>query len=94
VTFSIVEGTGGASWNSQGNAVRARVGQTLRIVNNDREVHQLHTNGAPCAHGSPIAPGGTFDCVLSRTFNPEAAAGPLYDHRAGTSAEFWVYVTN
>lgn len=92
VVFRIASGTGTGSWNTQQTMIRATVGQTVRFVNDDTIVHRLHTNGAPCPHGTQFQPGSTYDCVVTRTFN--SAAGPLYDHNVGTSAQVWIETTN
>jgi hypothetical protein len=76
VEFRIKPGTGSAAWNDASTAVGLKIGQTLRIINDDSVVHQLHTDGAPCPHGTPIRPGASFDCAVRRAF-----PGPsLYDH--------------
>jgi len=93
VSFRIAEGTGNAPWNSPETRIQLKVGQTLRIINDDTVAHRLHTNGRPCAHGPNIPPGGFFDCVLAQTYS-EAANGILYDHNAGTSARFYLLVSN
>lgn len=84
VEFRIKAGTGRGAWNTAETAVVAKVGQTVRIVNDDSETHQLHTNGAPCPHGNPIPPGQSRDCVVSRPYS----GGPLYDH--GTRGDFFI----
>ena len=88
VEFHIKAGTGAAAWNLQAATVTAKVGQTVRIFNDDAVVHRLHTNGAPCPHGPNIPVGTSFDCVISKAFDP--GTSPLYDHIAGTTAEFWL----
>lgn len=76
VELRIANGTGTGAWNTEATPVVAKVGQTIRIFNDDSRVHQMHTNGAPCPHGSPIQPGKSGDCVVTKAF-----AGPsLYDH--------------
>ena len=48
VVFRIKDGTGRGDWNSEANAIRLKVGETVRVINEDSVTHQLHTNGAPC----------------------------------------------
>lgn len=91
VEFRITAGTATKPWNAQAQTVAAKIGQTVRIFNDDAVVHRLHTNGAPCPHGSNIAPGASFDCVVTKAFEPGAA--PLYDHIAGPTAQFWIRAT-
>jgi hypothetical protein len=92
VEFRIAAGTGARPWNSESETLELKVGQTLRLINDDNVPHRLHTNGAPCRHGTAFAPGATFDCQLTRAFDPKAASGPLYDHIAGRRAQFWLRV--
>lgn len=89
VEFSIAPNTGAFSWNTEETMVRVRIGDTLRIYNDDTVVHQLHTNGSPCRHGSAISPGSYWDCEISRPYD-SMARGPLYDHRYGPNAKFWL----
>ena len=89
VEFRITAGTGNGAWNTQATMIMAKVGQTIRFINDDNVRHRLHTNGRPCAHGPNFEPGTTFDCVVSQTFDANAQ-GPLYDHNNGTSAEVWI----
>lgn len=76
VEFRIRSGTGSGTWNTQNAPVNLKVGQILRIINEDTIRHRLHTDGAPCPHGNDIPPGGSEDCVISRPFT----SGNLYDH--------------
>ena len=87
--FRIAKGTANQRWNTQAEQVEMKVGETLRIFNDDVVDHQLHTNGAPCAHGDLIKPGKYWDCVASKPFDA-GKTGPLYDHGVGKSAEFWL----
>jgi hypothetical protein len=91
VVFRIKAGTGTSPWNSKSEMLSLRRGQTLRLVNDDSVNHRLHTNGAPCQHGTNFAPGGQFDCELDANFDP-GTKSPLYDHIAGVRAEFWIKV--
>jgi len=89
VVFRIAAGTGENSWNTADTMIVARVGQTIRFVNEDSMSHQLHTNGSPCRHGTLFRPGETFDCVVSREYD-SMARRPLYEHNVGPSAEVWI----
>jgi hypothetical protein len=81
--FRIPAGTGRGAWNTPQNPIVARVGDVVRIYNDDSIVHQLHTNGRPCGHGSPIQPGSYRECVIQSQF-----VGDLYDH--GTNGRvYW-----
>ncbi len=81
VELHIAPGTGAGLWNTQETMVELSIGDTLRIVNDDTEVHAVHTNdGIPCEHGEDMAPlGGTWDCVIGAAYDA-TAEGPLYDH--------------
>lgn len=76
VVFHIKNGTGRGPWNSAATIVTAKVGKTFTIVNDDTVVHQWHTNGSPCPHGSPIAPGASESCQPREPYSE----GGLYDH--------------
>ncbi|WP_413288406.1 c-type cytochrome [Bdellovibrio sp. HCB337] len=90
VKFAIPAGTGSNPWNTTATVVETFVGQTLVITNNDTEVHQYHTGGKPCGHGSAIkAAGGTTNCVIARAYN-YVTDGALYDHNLGTKAAFYM----
>ena len=56
VAFHIPVGTGTQAWNTPATAVLAKVGDTLRIVNDDVVPHRPHTGGdeAPFPHLSLI----------------------------------------
>ncbi len=91
VSFAIVLGTGNGAWNTSASPFVAYVGQTLRITNNDTQVHRMHTNGTPCPHQpSDSAKGAHYDCVLAAAHN--ANAMDLYDHDVGGSAAFYLTV--
>jgi hypothetical protein len=89
VEFHFAAGTGRSAWNTQETTVEVRIGDTLRIINDDTIAHQLHTNGAPCDHGTSMRPGGHYDCFIQFALNPDTD-GPLYDHNVGSSAPFWL----
>jgi len=93
VEFVIPAGTGENSWNSQETMVNVVVGDVLMIRNDDDVTHQLHTFGAPCSHGSAIEPGETWNCNISRAYNPDSDR-PIYDHIVGRSARFWLRATD
>ena len=92
VEFRIEAGTGGEAWNDAASMVEVKVGDTLRIHNDDNVDHRLHTNGRPCDHGSNIAPGESFDCVISDPVEP-GNSPPTYDHNFGRNASFFVRAT-
>jgi hypothetical protein len=93
VVFHIPSGTGGGAWNDGSGRVIAKVGDTLRIVNDDSVGHRLHTSGRPFPHpATPIFPGGSADFLLMTTFDPNAD-GPLSDHEQGPQALFFLEVT-
>lgn len=87
VEFHIPAGTGKGAWNTKEKMVVAQVGDTIRIINDDSISHRLHTNGAPCPHGTEFGPGQSFDCVASKKYDGNSA---LYDHNVGPSAAFWI----
>jgi negative regulator of replication initiation len=89
VVFHITAGTGTQPWNTAATAVQAKVGDTLRIVNDDNAPHRLHTDGNPFPHqANDIAPGQSVDILLQTAFQGQ----PLYDHDAGPGAQFWITV--
>ena len=91
VEFTIVEGTGGKPWNTKETAIAAKLGDVIRFHNADTIAHILHTNGAPCAHGSTFQPGADWDCKVSKEFSA-ATQGPLYDHNFGPTAAVWIEI--
>jgi hypothetical protein len=90
VQFFIPPGTQAQDWNTQETMVVVRVGQTLRVTNNDSVVHAIHTNGRPFPHGADIQPGGTGTYVIRQTFEP--GQSPLYCHHF--NGKFWLRATN
>jgi hypothetical protein len=90
--FHIAKGTGKGAWNTEAEIVLVKVGDTLRIFNDDTVEHQLHTFGAPCDHGPNMEPGTSWDCVIGSAFEPKSS-GALYDHHYGPEAAFWVRAT-
>ena len=92
VTFHIASGTGRGPWNDGSGRVIAKVGDTLRIINDDSVAHRLHTSGRPFPHpDADIFPGATADFVLQTPFDP-SADGPLVDHDQGPQALFFLEV--
>jgi hypothetical protein len=92
VIFHIPANTGAQPWNTPEAAVVAVVGDILRIINDDAVPHRLHTPGSPFPHpATDIMPGQAVDFVLQTVFDPNQS-GPLYDHGAGRTAEFWIRV--
>ncbi len=91
IEFRIVKGTGSQAWNSPGQTLMLKVGDTLRIYNDDDVVHQLHTPGRPCSHGRSFAPGTSFDCVASKSYSL-SRDGAIYDHGHGPKAPFYILV--
>lgn len=94
VEFRIAPGTGSGPWNTFENPVRIRLGQTLRVHNDDSVAHTIHANGAPFPHGNRIAPGSFRDHLIVRPSEPSAGSPRLYEHTAGRSAAFWVFATS
>lgn len=89
VIFHIPAGTGGNPWNTYDNPIVVKVGQTLRFINDDSIVHFLHTDGAPCPHGTnEFGPGESYDCVISKPH--DASADDLYDHDQGPDAQVYI----
>jgi hypothetical protein len=76
--------------------VTVKVGQTLKIINEDSTVHRLHTGGAPCAHqpGPGIQKGEEFLCKVGRMLNVGNGAPATYDHNVGPSASFFLKAIN
>ena len=80
------------SWNSRETRVVGKVGDTLRITNNDLVAHQLHTSGRPFAHpATAIQPGSSDDFFLQTAFDPDTSPTPS-DHLSGPSALFWIEI--
>ncbi len=90
VEFRIKAGTAKAPWNTKETLVTAKIGQTVRIFNDDTVTHRLHTGGAPCPHGANIAPGASADCVVTKAIDPGAGKPATYDHIAGNNASFFL----
>jgi hypothetical protein len=89
VEFHIPAGTGDKAWNTLANPIMVKRGQILRLINDDSIEHFLHTNGAPCPHGSHAFKTGEFyDCAITRVHN--ASAGDTYDHDQGPDAQVFI----
>ncbi len=93
VEFHIKPATGKNAWNTPAEMLSIKVGDTLRIFNDDSIVHQLHTNGSPCDHGDPIAPGKSWDCDATESYKA-SINGKIYDHLVGPSAPFYLEVSD
>ena len=95
VEFHIRAGTASnrAQWNNRAETVNVKIGDTLRLINDDSVVHALHTDeGVPCEHGADMAPrGGSYDCVIAEAYDSNAD-GPLIDHYFH-DAKFWLVAT-
>lgn len=93
VEFHILPGTGESPWNTKETTVEVKVGDTVRIINDDSIPHTLHTFGRPCEH-QPAAslPGEFYDCVIATTADPRIDL--LYDHDFGQKARFYLKATN
>lgn len=92
VEFRIKEGTGSGPWNTRDTMVTVRIGDTLKIVNDDTTVHRLHTGGAPCPHqpGNGLQRGQEYTCEIRSPLEVGPGAPATYDHNQGTSASFFL----
>lgn len=94
VVFRIAAGTGASDWNTAATTVTARVGDTLRIVNDDTMAHRVHTDGSPFPHQQEdIPPGGSAEFVLESAYD-SGVQPTLYCHVHGTSSQFWLDVVD
>ena len=92
VEFHIRKGTGEGAWNTPQTLLDLKVGQTLRIINDDTVPHRLHTFGRPCPHQPEDSqPGEFYDCGLADSVDPRVEV--LYDHNFGERARFYLRVT-
>jgi hypothetical protein len=89
VEFRIKAGTGQGPWNTQQTPIVAKVGQTIRLINDDSIQHQLHTNGRMCPHGDLFGPGETYDCKVQGI-----NAGQLYDHNYERTGKVYFQISN
>lgn len=94
VTFTIKAGTHGQPWTPKEQPIRAKVGDTLKIVNDDDVTHRMHTNDdAPCEHSPEIKAGTSWECKLINPYDSFAEnEGPLWDHEFGFSSEAKVWI--
>ena len=89
VAFHIPKNTLGKTWNSPDSPVVVKVGQILRIFNDDTVNHFLHTEGKPCPHGTnEFGPGQYYDCVISLPH--QESDEDIYDHNYGPDAQFYI----
>lgn len=90
VEFHIPQGTRLNPWNTRDTVVNVRIGQTLRIFNDDTIVHRLHTNDdKPCEHQPASSkPGEFYDCVIINAADPDVDL--MYDHNSGGTGRFYV----
>jgi hypothetical protein len=78
VEFRIKAGTGNGAWNTAANPIRLKVGQELRVTNDDSIQHFIHTNGAPFFHPfAGINPGETKSYRMQSKFTGGSA---VHDH--------------
>lgn len=94
VVFRIPAGTGAGDWNTAETTVRARVGDTLRVVNGDSVPHRLHTDGAPFPHPQGDIPAGGSEDLLLESPHDSGPEPPLYCHTHGSTSEFWLDVVD
>lgn len=90
--FHIPAHTGARPWNTPAGMVRLTVGRKLRIVNDDNTIHQLHTDGFICLNDKFMAPGESYDCLLTQPYDPDVS-GPLYNAIYGPLSSFWIEVS-
>jgi hypothetical protein len=92
VEFHIPRAVGAGPWNTREQMIQARVGDTLRLVNDDTVPRRLHTSGSPFPHpDADIMPGQAEDLLLLTPFDP-GLNQPLHDHVHGVGAQFWITV--
>ena len=90
VEFRIPAGTGNGAWNTFSNPVVVKVGDTLRIHNDDSKAHAVHARGTPIGHGNTIQPGESRDHQVKAASQPAQGQPVAWDHFAGTGAPFWI----
>ncbi|GAB4003699.1 IPT/TIG domain-containing protein [Nocardioides ultimimeridianus] len=94
VDFHILAGTGSGPWNSPSDPVRAYVGETIRFFNDDTIPHRLHSPGVPGPHwASDLAPGGTWNWLVTTECTCTTDPPQLYDHNQGLTAGFYIIVS-
>ncbi len=78
VEFRIKKGTGKGAWNTPDETIHVKVGQELKVTNDDTEMHWIHTNGAPFFHPfGGIAPGETKSYKI---VSPFPGGDAVHDH--------------
>lgn len=92
VEFRIKKGTGQGDWNTRRGVVEVKVGDVLRIFNDDTIDHYLHTNNdRPCEHGKrAFGPGKSYDCVVINVADPDKNTCRDHNH----NNKFYVRATN
>lgn len=92
IDFHIPLGTGSGPWNTMATVVEARIGDTVRIINDDTIEHLMHTFDRPCPHQPvPSKPGDVYECEISTTADPRIDT--LYDHNFGIKSRFYLKAT-
>lgn len=92
IDFHIPLGTGSGPWNTMATVVEARIGDTVRIINDDNIDHLMHTFGRPCPHPETASkPGEVYECEISTTADPRVDT--LYDHNFGIKSRFYLRAT-
>jgi plastocyanin len=94
VVFRIQSGTSAGDWNTEAHTVHARVGDTLRIINDDLMTHRPHTDGHPFPNPSGsegLDPGKSRDYVLETAYDSRPGH-TLYCAIHGQSSHFWLDV--
>ncbi len=94
VVFKIKSGTSSGAWNTEASTVDARVGDTLRITNNDMMAHRPHTEGDPFPNpgaSESIEPGESRDYVLETAYD-SSPGHTLYCAIHGQASHFWIDV--
>ncbi len=92
IDFHIPLGTGSGPWNTPQTAVEARIGDTVRIINDDTVEHLMHTFGRPCPHQpNPSKTGDAYECEITTAADPRIDT--LYDHNFGIKARFYLRAT-
>lgn len=91
VVFHIVQGTGDGPWNTVANPVVAKVGDTLRVYNDDTTGRgkQIHASGKPFNHAATAIAAGAFkDYLISQIADP--TVDRVYNHLVGNAARLYI----
>ena len=91
VEFHILQGTGSGAWNSLASPLQVKVGDTLRIYNDDSTGvgKQIHAGGKPFNHASTAIPlAGFKDYLIAQAADP--AIDRVYNHLVGNTARFYI----